>query len=42
MIFVISLAESFALKLDKTVCPEINILLKLLCGLHFMTRKGCY
>jgi hypothetical protein len=26
MIFVISLAESFALKLDKTICPEI-------CGL---------
>lgn len=29
MIFVISLAESFALKLDKTVCPEIFLLLKL-------------
>ena len=29
MIFVISLAESFALKLDKTVCPEINPLFKL-------------
>ena len=24
MIFVISQAESFALKLDKTVCPEIT------------------
>ena len=24
MIFVISLAESFALKLDKTVCPVIK------------------
>ena len=29
MIFVISLAESFALKLDKTVCPEISPLLEL-------------
>jgi len=27
MIFVISLAESFALKLDKTICPEISIFL---------------
>ena len=27
--FFISLAESFALKLDKTVCPEIFSLLKL-------------
>ena len=29
MIFVISLAESFALKLDKTICPEILQLFKL-------------
>jgi len=29
MIFVISLAESFALKLDKTICPEIFLLFKL-------------
>ena len=32
MIFVISLAESFALKLDKTICPEI-------CGLFKLANK---
>ena len=32
MIFVISLAESFALKLDKTICPEI-------CGSYSNSTK---
>ena len=36
MIFVISLAESFALKLDKTVCPEICELFKLYVSIYIL------
>ena len=36
MIFVISLAESFALKLDKSFCPEISPLLKLYVVIYIL------